>query len=189
MPRTLRQQRSDGAVRGACPRRRSSAAQGVRAIRRVAAAAILAAAALVLAAAAAPAGMISGAAAYDSPVAPLLLRQATNLFDQFGYDPVYTRNVPSFDNSDRAYIRSRTSDLHRTSFVNVANDDGTWSRKSMLSALRNAYPTFKATYYGAGWSYDRIAFDTQNRAYTVVIVELQSGALKNVLLASRVSAS
>jgi len=186
MSRTVNSRGTAGAARwraaGAARRQAGDAALPVG---RVTAATFLAAAALLLAAALAPAGMIGGATAYDPPTAPLLLLQATDLFDQFGYDPVYTRNVPSFDNSDRAHIRSRTADLHRTSFVHITADDGTWSRRSMLAALRAAYPTFKATYYGAGWSYDRIAFDTSGRAYTVVTVELTGGTLKNVLLASR----
>ncbi len=127
----------------------------------------------------------SGAAGrVDPSTAPLVLRRGLSLFDQFGYAPSYTRNIPGFDSQDRPFIRSRGSDLHRTSFVHALGD-GVWERRGLLAAVRAAFPTFKDTYYAAGWMCERIVFDSQDRAYTVLTIELTDGSLRNVLLASR----
>lgn len=127
-------------------------------------------------------------ARYDAQTAPLVLKAATTLFDQFGYSPDYVRNVPSFDSHDRPFIRSRGADLNRTGFVQElmtpANGTPYWQSFSFLAALRAVYPTYASVYYGAGWWTDRVIFDTSDRAYTVVSVQMPNQSLKNALLFS-----
>ena len=124
------------------------------------------------------------AAAQAEPLTlPLHVSEERSLFDQFGYAPEYTRNVPAFDSQDRPYIRSRTADQDGTSFVNVLQDGG-WARLSILVALTAAYPDFEATVGAGGYASDRVVFDSQDRAYTVLTIRLEEGDLRNVLLYS-----
>ncbi len=79
---------------------------GVRATgRTAAAAAALLFFALALVAARAPLAH-ADSSAWQSP---FVLAPGMGLNEQYGYAPAYTRNVPSFDAENRAYIRSRTA--------------------------------------------------------------------------------
>ncbi len=119
----------------------------------------------------------------DSAVAPFVLEAGAGLFDQFGYAPAYTRNVPAFDEEGRAYIRSRTSSPQNTSYVDTLVD-GSWARLDFVSAIRLAYPGFKGTVGAGGLRNDSIVFDREDRAYDPLVIELRDGSTRNVLLVS-----
>jgi photosystem II stability/assembly factor-like uncharacterized protein len=114
---------------------------------------------------------------------PFVLAPDTGLFDQFGYAPAYTRNVPAFDSSGRAYIRSRTSSGGETSYVHTLAA-GSWARLDFLRALRAAYPAFATTVGAGGLRNDGIVFDRQDRAYNPVTVQLRDGSIRSCLLVS-----
>src|SRR5665648_520335 len=79
--------------------------------------ALVAILAVVLAiAAAAPAAR---AAAADWR-APFVLEPGRGLFEQYGYYPDHTRNVPAFDSADRPYIRSRTANGSSLSLIHIS---------------------------------------------------------------------
>jgi len=105
------------------------------------------------------------------------------LAQQFGYTPDYTQHVPTFDPDNVPAIRSRSANQHETAFVHRL-EHGTWVRHDFLAALRAAYPDFAGTVSSGGWSSDRVDFDAQGRAYTVLTIRLEEGAYRNVLLAS-----
>ena len=141
---------------------------------------LLAAAVVVIAAvwlAAAPA-RAAGAAA-----SPFVLAPGVGLYDQFGYAPAYTRNVPAFDEDGRAYLRSRTSSGSTTSYVHT-RDAGSWVRLDFLAALRAAYPSFVQTVGAGGLRNDGLVFDRQGRAYNPITVQLRNGSTRNALLVS-----
>jgi photosystem II stability/assembly factor-like uncharacterized protein len=124
----------------------------------------------------------SSARAADA-TSPLVLSAGVGLFDQFGYAPAYTRNVPAFDAAGRAYIRSRTSSESATSYVHTL-DAGAWVRLDFLTSLREAYPGFVSTAGAGGLRSDRIVFDRQDRAYNPLTVRLRDGTTRNALLVS-----
>ena len=141
---------------------------------------LLAAAAVLIATvwlAAAPAARASAAAS------PFVLAPGVGLYDQFGYAPAYTRNVPAFDESGRAYIRSRTSSGSATSYVHT-RDAGSWVRLDFLAALRAAYPSFVQTVGAGGLRNDGLVFDRQGRAYNPVTLQVRDGSTRNAMLVS-----
>ena len=141
---------------------------------------LLAAAAVVIATvwlAAAPAARAGAAAS------PFVLAPGVGLYDQFGYAPAYTRNVPAFDEDGRAYIRSRTSSGSATSYVHT-RDAGSWVRLDFLAALRAAYPSFVQTVGAGGLRNDGLVFDRQGRAYNPVTLQVRDGSTRNALLVS-----
>ena len=151
------------------------------------------AAAALLAAAVAPAAAM-GVSRFDPPTAPLTLRPGLNLGQQYGYAPDYVRNVPDFfpvttDPANQLvpagtpFIRSRTADIDRTSFVQTLTG-GVWQRFSILTAIRAAYPKFTGTISAAGWDNQHIVFDTAGIAYTVLTIGLSDGTQHNVMLYS-----
>lgn len=125
------------------------------------------------------------AAARPSPVIqarrPIVLDPELGLFEQFGYQPAYTRNVPTFDASNRPYIRSRSADPDYTAFAHTLRD-GRWVRLDLLRWVRAAYPDFSATVSGAGSPDNRVVFDASDRAYTLLEVRLESGSVRNLML-------
>ncbi len=118
-----------------------------------------------------------------SASSPFVLAPGAGLYDQFGYAPAYTRNVPAFDASGRAYLRSRTSSGAETSYIHTL-EGGRWVRLDFLAALRAEYPTFVQTVGAGGLRNDSIVFDRQDRAYNPLIVELRDGTTRNCLLVS-----
>ena len=118
-----------------------------------------------------------------SASSPFVLAPGAGLYDQFGYAPAYTRNVPAFDANGRAYLRSRTSSGAETSYIHTL-EDGRWVRLDFLAALRALYPTFVQTVGAGGLRNDGIVFDRQDRAYNPVTVELSDGTTRNCLLVS-----
>ena len=141
---------------------------------------LLAAAAVLIATvwlAAAPAASAGAAAS------PFVLAPGVGLYDQFGYAPAYTRNVPAFDEAGRAYIRSRTSSGSATSYVHT-REAGSWMRLDFLAALRAAYPSFVQTVGAGGLRNDGLVFDRQGRAYNPVTLQVRDGSTRNALLVS-----
>lgn len=115
-----------------------------------------------------------------SSVAPFVIESSRGLASQFGYAPEYTRNVPAFDAAGRPYIRSRSADPHQTGFVHTL-ENGRWVRRSLLGAVRSAYPNVLATDKGAVPT-SRLVFDTSDRAYTILGIKLRDGSRRKLLL-------
>ena len=113
----------------------------------------------------------------------IVLKRGLTLAEQFGYAPDYTQNVPTFDRSNAPDIRSRSASQHDTSFVHRL-EAGHWVRHDFVQALRSAYPAFAGTVFAGGWGSDRVEFDDQDRAYSVLTIRLTNGPMKNVLLYS-----
>jgi hypothetical protein len=115
--------------------------------------------------------------------ASFVLDPDMGLWEQYGYAPVYSRNVPTFDSLDRPYIRSRASDANYTAFVHTLGAAG-WERRGFLPAIRAAYPDFAGAVRGGGGAGDRIVFDRQDRAYSPLTIRLRDGSTRNILLFS-----
>ena len=111
------------------------------------------------------------------------LKDGLTLAQQFGYAPEFRQNVVTFDADNVPTIRSRGASQDDTSFVHRL-EDGAWMRHDMLEALQAAYPDFSGTVYAGGYASDRVDFDGQGRAYTVLTVRLEEGDFRNVLLSS-----
>ena len=158
------------------PRGRRGRQRPARSGLRSAAAAALAAVALLAAGARPP-------VADAAPDSPVVLSSGAGLFEQFGYAPAYTRNVPAFDAGGNAYLRSRTSSANETSYVHT-RVGGEWVRLDFLAALRAAFPAFDHTVGAGGPRSDGIVFDREDRAYNPLTVELHDGTTRNALLVS-----
>ena len=113
----------------------------------------------------------------------IVLRPGLTLAKQFGYSPEYTQNVPTFDSRNAPDIRSRSASQNDTSFIHRL-EGGRWVEHDFLQALRSAYPDFAGTVFAGAWGSDRVEFDAQDRAYSVLTIRLADGHLKNVLLYS-----
>ena len=112
------------------------------------------------------------------------LRDGLTLLKQFGYAPDYRQHVVTFDANNVPAIRSRGANEDDTSFVQRL-EGGSWVRHDMLDALRTAYPDFAGTVHAGGYASDRVDFDVDGRAYTVMTIRLDDdGGFRNVLLAS-----
>lgn len=148
-----------------------------RRVRLVTAVLLAIAAALVVAAVAAV-----PAAAEDIKL-PALIDRTTTLAEQFGYAPSYPRNVPGFDSSGAAYIRSRTAAEDDTAYV-ATQWQGAWERRDLLQTLQTLYPDFAGTVGAGGYFSARVVFDLQDRAYTVLTIRNDEGEFRNLLLYS-----
>jgi hypothetical protein len=139
--------------------------------RRAAAALVMLAAVLLLA---------PVALADDSP---LRIDSRISLRAQYGYAPRYECNLPMFDATNHAYIRSRTAtqDVTRDAW---ALRDGTFRRASLIAAITRAYPRFRSTVNAGGWGGEAIEADALGRLYTLVEIRVSDGALRNLLLYS-----
>ena len=123
------------------------------------------------------------AVAASAPTGHIELRDGLTLAEQFGYAPEFRQNVVTFDAGNVPSIRSRGASQDDTAFVQRL-EGGVWVRYDMLEALRAAYPDFSGTVHAGGYASDRVDFDAQGRAYTVLTVRLEEGDFRNVLLAS-----
>jgi len=112
---------------------------------------------------------------------PICLDPDLGLAAQFDYAPAYTRNVPAFDALNRPYIRSRSADPDYTAFVHTLRD-GRWVRLDLIRWIRAAYPDLAATEGGAASPDNRVVFDESDRAYTLLAIRLESGAVRNLML-------
>lgn len=115
---------------------------------------------------------------------PFVLEPDKSPEELFGYALEYTQNVPAFDSKNRPYIRSRTEDKDKTSFVHTLRD-GKWVKKDFLGALKETWPDFAGTVSAAGWVGARVVFDANDTAYTLLTIRLADKSTKNVLLFSR----
>lgn len=111
------------------------------------------------------------------------LKDGLTLAQQFGYVPEFQQNVVTFDANNVPAIRSRSASQDETSFVHRLQG-GAWVRHDMLEALRAAFPDFLSTVHAGGYASDRIDFDEQGCAYTVLTIRLKEGDFRNVLLSS-----
>jgi hypothetical protein len=92
-------------------------------------------------------------------------------------------NVPAFDQANRSYFRSRTADIDATAFIQTT-EDGAWTERPFLDAIRQRYPTLAKTVLAAGWMNGRVVFDADNQMYTLLTIRLDDGTERNVLLHS-----
>ncbi len=119
-----------------------------------------------------------------SHVGHIDLQDGLTLAQQFGYAPEYRQHVVTFDADNVPSIRSRGASEDDTSFVQRLNG-GVWERYDMLGALRAAYPDFAGTVHAGGYGTDRVDWDVDGRAYTVLTIRLDDdGGFRNVLMAS-----
>lgn len=125
--------------------------------------------------------LVAAAAALQLPIR---IDTDSSLAEQYGYDPDYQLNIPSFDPWNRPAIRSRTPSRDDTSTVSRLGDDRTWVESSILTAVSLAYPGFQNTVNAGGYVSERVEFDAAGRAYTLLDIRLRSGGRRNVLLYS-----
>ena len=112
------------------------------------------------------------------------LQDGLTLAEQFGYRPDYRQHVVTFDAANVPSVRSRGASEDDTSFVQRL-EDGAWVRHDLLEALREAYPDFAGTLHAGGYGTDRVDWDVDGRAYTVLTIRLDDdGGFRNVLMAS-----
>lgn len=112
------------------------------------------------------------------------LQDGLTLAQQFGYAPDYRQHVVTFDAANVPSIRSRGASEDDTSFVQRL-ENGVWVRHDFLAALREAYPDFAGTVHAGGYGTDRVDWDVDGRAYTVLTIRLDDdGGFRNVLMAS-----
>jgi hypothetical protein len=112
------------------------------------------------------------------------LQYGLTLAQQFGYTPDYRQHVVTFDAGNVPSIRSRGASEDDTSFVQRL-EGGVWVRHDLLDALRAAYPDFAGTVHAGGYGTDRVDWDVDGRAYTVLTIRLDDdGGFRNVLMAS-----
>jgi hypothetical protein len=126
----------------------------------------------------APTAVLAAAPGY------IVLKDGLTLAQQFGYQPEFRQHVVTFDAYNTPSIRSRGASEDDTAFVQRL-ENGAWVRHDLLQALRNAYPDFAGTVHAGGYGTDRIDWDADGRAYTVVTIRLDDdGGFRNVLMAS-----
>jgi hypothetical protein len=112
------------------------------------------------------------------------LQDGLSLAAQFGYRPDYRQHVVTFAPGNVPTIRSRGASEDDTGFVQRL-EAGAWVRHDLLDALRDAYPDFAGTVHGGGYGTDRVDWDVDGRAYTVLTIRLDDdGGFRNVLMAS-----
>src|SRR5665647_1328500 len=115
--------------------------------------------------------------------APFVLEPGRGLFEQYGYYPDHTRNVPAFDSADRPYIRSRTANGSSSSYIDTLVD-GAWTELDFSAALVAAFPDYVDTVGAGGLRNDGVVFDRQDRAYNPLTIRLADGSTRNVLMVS-----
>jgi len=122
---------------------------------------------------------------------PIIRRQGNPLIELqlyrhestlFNYKPDFMLNAPNFDVNNVPYIRSRSAELHETGFVQTL-EGGQWVDLSFEETLRKEFPKMERFERGGGWLGERIVFDRDNHAYTIVQVRIPGGTV-NVLLYS-----
>jgi len=130
------------------------------------------------------AALLAPAAALAAHAGHIDLQDGLTLAQQFGYTPDYRQHVVTFGPGNVPTIRSRGANEDDTSFVHRL-EDGAWVRHDLLDALRDAYPDFAGTVHAGGYGTDRVDWDVDGRAYTVLTIRLDDdGAYRNVLMAS-----
>ena len=115
--------------------------------------------------------LLAPAAALAAHTGHIDLQDGLTLAQQFGYTPDYRQHVVTFDSANVPTIRSRGANEDDTSFVHRL-EDGVWVRHDLLAALRAAYPDFAGTVHAGGYGTDRVDWDVDGRAYTVLTIRL-----------------
>ncbi len=109
-----------------------------------------------------------GPAPVDQPLQlPLKLEAYLHENGQFGYAPDYAPNEVYFDPQNRPFMRHRTDNKNLTLGVQVLEDGG-WTLRSFVDALKATYPSFRGTSSGGGFASPKVAFDSQGGVYTLV---------------------
>ena len=99
---------------------------------------------------------------------PIVLRPFAHEAALFGYSPDYVCNEVYFDLRNRAFIRQRGLRVAETTGITVL-EDGRWTYRSFMEALRAAHPAFTgACDGGGGFAGAKIAFDDRGGAYTLL---------------------
>jgi hypothetical protein len=114
---------------------------------------------------------------------PLRIDSRISLRTQYGYAPRYECNLPMFDATNHAYIRSRTATQDATRDA-WSLRNGAFRRASLLTAIKHAYPGFRSTVNAGGWGGEAIEADALGRLYTLVQIRISGGGLRNLLLYS-----
>ena len=57
---------------------------------------------------------------------PIRIDPISTLLEQYGYDPGYPLNIPSFDARNRPFVRTRTASQDLTRSVFDLGDDSRW---------------------------------------------------------------
>jgi hypothetical protein len=114
---------------------------------------------------------------------PLRIDSTISLRTQYGYNPKYECNLPSFDAVGNAYIRSRTATQNGTADA-WSLRNGRFRSSSLIDAIRRAYPGLRGTVNAGGWAGEAIEADALGRLYTLVQVRISDGSLRNLLLYS-----
>jgi len=128
--------------------------------------------------------LLAPAAAFAATSGRIVLKDGQTLAQQFGYQPDYRQHVVTFDADNVPSIRSRGANEDDTAFVQRL-ENGQWVRHDLLDALRDAYPDFAGTVHAGGYGTDRVDWDAEGRAYTVLTIRLDDdGGFRNVLMAS-----
>ena len=128
--------------------------------------------------------LLAPAAALAAAPGHIVLKDGLTLAQQFGYQPDYRQHVVTFDAGNVPSIRSRGANEDDTAFVQRL-ENGAWVRHDLLEALRDVYPDFAGTVHAGGYGTDRVDWDVDGRAYTVLTIRLDDdGGFRNVLMAS-----
>ena len=128
--------------------------------------------------------LLAPAAALAGASGAIVLKDGLTLAQQFGYQPDYRQHAVTFDAGNVPSIRSRGANEDDTAFVQRL-ENGAWVRHDLLQALRDAYPDFAGTVHAGGYGTDRVDWDADGRAYTVLTIRLDDdGGFRNVLMAS-----
>ncbi|NUQ00213.1 MAG: BNR-4 repeat-containing protein, partial [Armatimonadetes bacterium] len=81
---------------------------------------------------------------------------------------------------NRPVIRQRTENKYLSTGL-MFHEDGRWVERSFVEALRAVYPTYRGTYFGAGFWGAKVVFDGQGDAYTLVRAMIEGGG-RSILL-------
>jgi hypothetical protein len=114
---------------------------------------------------------------------PLRIDSRVSLRTQYGYVPRYECNLPMFDATNHAYIRSRTATQDATSDA-WSLRNGSFRRASLIAAITRVYPRYRGTVNAGGWGGEAIEADALGRLYTLVEIRIGDGSLRNLLLYS-----
>jgi hypothetical protein len=114
---------------------------------------------------------------------PVVLQPDRELEELYDYRPEYVPNVPTFDSMNRPYLRSRTRDINETGFIHTLRD-GEWVKLDFTAFLKRTYPGFKGVLRGGGTTDVRVIFDSEDRFYTLLTLDLGNRRSQQVMLYS-----
>lgn len=114
----------------------------------------------------------------------------------YGYNPRYYPNVPTFNLDNTAFIRhgrNNGSVVHTPSWdsnegiIQTVNEDGDWVEYSFHDAIKEKYPNWSGNFLSGYRTDERIIFDGDGDAYTLINVSRNVTGIPapNLLLHSR----